>query len=231
MTKELTILMPCLNEAETIEYCIFEAMRFLDENNINGEVLVADNMSSDNSAELAEKCGAKVVKVAERGYGNALISGINAAEGRYIIMGDCDMSYDFYNLNEFLTKLRSGYKLVMGNRFKGGIENGAMPFFHKIGVPLLSFIGRLRYKTNVGDFHCGLRGFERETALSLGLSCAGMEFATEIIGRFAVNGYEIAEIPITLRKDGRSGKSHLRSIPDGFRHLRLMLSGKIKKSL
>ena len=227
---ELTILMPCLNEAKTIGLSINEAKRFLTENNIDGEILVADNMSADNSAEIAEKCGARVISVREKGYGNALIGGINAAEGKYIIMGDCDMSYDFYNLNEFLTMLRSGYKLVMGNRFKGGIEKGAMPFLHRLGVPFLSFVGRICYKVKVGDFHCGLRGFEREAALSLGLSCIGMEFATEIIGRFAVNGYEIAEIPIVLRKDGRNGKSHLRSFPDGLRHLSLMLSGKIKKT-
>ena len=223
MTKELTILMPCLNEEKTIGYCIDEAMRFLIENNIDGEILVADNMSTDGSAEIAEKRGARVVRIAEKGYGNALIGGINAAEGKYIIMGDCDMSYDFYNLGIFLQKLREGYKLVMGNRFKGGIEKGAMSFLHKLGVPFLSFIGRIRYKVNVGDFHCGLRGFERKSAVSLGLSCEGMEFATEIIGRFALNGYSITEIPTVLRKDGRNGKSHLRSIPDGLRHLKLML--------
>ena len=223
MTKELTILMPCLNEEKTIGYCIDEAMRFIIENNIDGEILVADNMSTDGSAEIAEKRGARVVRIAEKGYGNALIGGINAAEGKYIIMGDCDMSYDFYNLGIFLQKLREGYKLVMGNRFKGGIEKGAMSFLHKLGVPFLSFIGRIRYKVNVGDFHCGLRGFERKSAVSLGLSCEGMEFATEIIGRFALNGYSITEIPTVLRKDGRNGKSHLRSIPDGLRHLKLML--------
>lgn len=221
---ELTILMPCLNEAKTIGFCIGEAKRFLTENNIDGEILIADNMSSDGSVEIAEKCGARIVSVAERGYGNAIICGIKAAKGKYIIMGDCDMSYDFYNLGSFMEKLREGYALVMGNRFKGGIEKGAMPFLHKLGVPFLSFIGRKRYKVSIGDFHCGLRGFDREKALLLGLSCGGMEFATEIIGRFALNGYKIAEIPTVLRRDGRNGKSHLRSIPDGLRHLRLMMS-------
>ena len=220
---ELTILMPCLNEAKTIGLSINEAKRFLTENNIDGEILVADNMSADNSAEIAEKCGARVIKVREKGYGNALIGGIKAAKGKFIIMGDCDMSYDFYNLGLFMEKLREGYALVMGNRFKGGIEKGAMPFLHKLGVPFLSFLGRVRYKVNVGDFHCGLRGFDREKALTLGLSSDGMEFATEIIARFALGGYKIAEIPTVLRKDKRDGKSHLRSIPDGLRHLKLML--------
>jgi len=224
---ELTILMPCLNEAKTIGLAIAEAQRFLSENNIVGEILVSDNMSDDDSAEIAEKSGARVVKAAVKGYGSALICGINSAKGKYIIMGDCDMSYDFYNLGMFIDKLREGYALVMGNRFKGGIEKGAMPFIHRLGVPFLSFIGRLRYKVNVGDFHCGLRGFDREKALSLGLSCCGMEFATEIIGRFALSGYKIAEIPTVLRKDMRNGKSHLRSIPDGLRHLRLMM-GKLE---
>jgi len=224
---ELTILMPCLNEAKTIGLAIAEAQRFLSENNIDGEILVSDNMSDDDSAEIAEKSGARVVKAAVKGYGSALICGINSAKGKYIIMGDCDMSYDFYNLGMFIDKLREGYALVMGNRFKGGIEKGAMPFIHRLGVPFLSFIGRLRYKVNVGDFHCGLRGFDREKALSLGLSCCGMEFATEIIGRFALSGYKIAEIPTVLRKDMRNGKSHLRSIPDGLRHLRLMM-GKLE---
>lgn len=224
---ELTILMPCLNEAKTIGLAIAEAQRFLSENNIDGEILVSDNMSDDGSAEIAEKSGARVVKAAVKGYGSALICGINSAKGKYIIMGDCDMSYDFYNLGMFIDKLREGYALVMGNRFKGGIEKGAMPFIHRLGVPFLSFIGRLRYKVNVGDFHCGLRGFDREKALSLGLSCYGMEFATEIIGRFALSGYKIAEIPTVLRKDMRNGKSHLRSIPDGLRHLRLMM-GKLE---
>ena len=159
---ELTILMPCLNEAKTIGLAIAEAQRFLSENNIDGEILVSDNMSDDDSAEIAEKSGARVVKAAVKGYGSALICGINSAKGKYIIMGDCDMSYDFYNLGMFIDKLREGYALVMGNRFKGGIEKGAMPFIHRLGVPFLSFIGRLRYKVSVGDFHCGLRGFDRE---------------------------------------------------------------------
>ena len=170
------------------------------------------------------------MNVPEKGYGNALKGGIKASRGKYIIMGDCDMSYDFYHLSGFVDELRAGKKLVMGNRFSGGIEKGAMPFSHRyFGVPLLSLAGRIRYKTTVGDFHCGLRAFDREAALALGLECGGMEFATEMIGKFALSGADIAEIPTVLRKDGRHGKSHLRSIPDGIRHLRYIITGKAKK--
>ncbi len=224
---ELTILMPCLNEAETLGKCITDAKKFLDEHSVSGEILIADNASTDSSAEIAESLGARVVSVSEKGYGNVLIGGISEAKGKYIIMGDCDMSYDFTALEPFLLKLREGYSLVMGNRFAGGIEKGAMPLLHRLGVPFLSFLGRVRYRTGVRDFHCGLRGFSRADAMALGLKCGGMEFATEIIGRFALGGYRITEVPTVLRKDGRSGKSHLRSIRDGFRHLRLIL-GKLK---
>lgn len=230
MEIELTILMPCLNEAKTLPFCIDEARCFLDENKLDGEILIADNGSTDGSTALAERLGARVVSVAEKGYGNALRGGIAAARGKYIIMGDCDMSYDFYRLGGFLERLRAGYKLVVGNRFAGGIEAGAMPFSHRyIGVPFLSFVGRVRYKTKVRDFHCGLRGFDRETALSIGLRCEGMEFASELIGRFAVGGYEIAELPTVLRRDGRGGKSHLRAFPDGMRHLRFMLGNDVHR--
>jgi len=225
---ELTILMPCLNEEKTIGFCIDEARRFIDRSGISAEILIADNGSSDRSAEIAERMGARVVRVQKKGYGNALIGGINAAYGKYIIMGDCDMSYDFYHLDLFVQKLRDGNALVMGNRFKGGIEKGAMPFSHKyFGVPALSLAGRIRYGTSVGDFHCGIRGFDREKALSLGLKCEGMEFATEIIARFVKSGVKIAEIPVPLRRDGRNAKSHLRSIPDGLRHLNFILFEKI----
>lgn len=228
MNIELTILMPCLNEEKTIGFCIDEARRFIDRSGISAEILIADNGSSDRSAEIAERMGARVVRVQKKGYGNALIGGINAAYGKYIIMGDCDMSYDFYHLDLFVQKLRDGNALVMGNRFKGGIEKGAMPFSHKyFGVPALSLAGRIRYGTSVGDFHCGIRGFDREKALSLGLKCEGMEFATEIIARFVKSGVKIAEIPVPLRRDGRNAKSHLRSIPDGLRHLNFILFEKI----
>lgn len=222
---ELTILMPCLNEQQTVAQCVIQARQFLEESGVCGEVLVADNGSTDNSAALAKEAGARVVNIAERGYGNALIGGIKAAHGKYIIMGDCDMSYDFLHLGGFIEKLREGYPLVMGCRMDN-IAKGAMPFSHRyIGVPVLSFLGRLRFHTKVRDFHCGLRGFDREKALSLGLSCGGMEFATEIIGRFALSGAAIAEIPVTLSPDGRSGRSHLRTFRDGLRHIRYIFFG------
>ena len=225
---ELTILMPCLNEQQTVARCVGLARRFLAESGICGEVLVADNGSTDNSAALAKEAGARVVNVTERGYGNALIGGIKAAHGKYVIMGDCDMSYDFLHLGGFVEKLREGYSLVMGCRMDN-IALGAMPFSHRyIGVPVLSFLGRLRFHTKVRDFHCGLRGFDREKALALGLSCGGMEFATEIIGKFALSGAEIAEIPVTLSPDGRSGRSHLRTFRDGLRHIRYIFFGSRK---
>ncbi|MBQ8551316.1 MAG: glycosyltransferase family 2 protein [Clostridia bacterium] len=224
---ELTILMPCLNEEKTLAFSVNEAMDYLKKSGISGEVLIADNGSTDSSATLAASLGARVTTVPEKGYGSALIGGINAARGKYIIMGDCDGSYDFSSLDGFVAKLRCGHKLVMGNRFKGGIEKGAMPFLHKLGVPALSLIARLRYNTHIGDFHCGLRGFDREAALSLGLSCKGMEFATEMIGRFALSGADICEIPTVLRRDKRNGHSHLHTFRDGWRHLKLILFFKL----
>lgn len=224
MSVEFTILMPCLNEEKTVGECIRQAKRGAEKLRLSYEILIADNGSDDNSREIAEKCGARVVIVPEKGYGSALIGGIKAARGRYVIMGDCDLSYDFTNLDGFVSGLRKGADLVMGNRFKGKIEKGAMPFMHRyFGVPLLSFMGRVRFRTNVGDFHCGIRAFDREKALALGLSCTGMEFATEIIGKFAMSGAVIKEIPADLRCDGRNGRSHLRSIRDGFRHIFLMM--------
>ena len=221
---EFTILMPCLNEEKTVGECIRQARRGAEKLGLSYEILIADNGSDDNSREIAEKCGARVVVVPEKGYGSALIGGIKAAMGRYIIIGDCDLSYDFTNLEGFVSGLREGADLVMGNRFKGNIEKGAMPFMHRyFGVPLLSFMGRVRFRTDVGDFHCGIRAFDREKALALGLSCTGMEFATEIIGKFAMSGAVIKEIPADLRCDGRNGRSHLRSIRDGLRHLFLMM--------
>ncbi len=224
MSVEFTILMPCLNEEKTVGECIRQARRGAEKLGLSYEILIADNGSDDNSREIAEKCGARVVVVPEKGYGSALVGGIKAARGRYIIMGDCDLSYDFTSLEGFVSGLREGADLVMGNRFKGNIEKGAMPFMHRyFGVPLLSFMGRVRFKTNVGDFHCGIRAFDRDKALALGLSCTGMEFATEIIGKFAMSGAVIKEIPADLRCDGRNGRSHLRSIRDGLRHIFLMM--------
>lgn len=222
---ELTILMPCLNESKSLSFCIKEAQRYIHTSGVLAEILIADNGSTDGSREIAAVCGAHVVIISERGYGNALMGGIQAAQGKYILIGDCDGSYDFSQTDEFLQKLRAGFSLVVGNRYLGGIKKHAMPFLHRwVGVPLLSMLGRWRYKVKIGDFHCGLRAFHRQTALSLGLQCGGMEFATEIIGRFADAGEPICEIPTVLRCDRRGGHSHLKTIPDGWRHLRLILS-------
>ncbi len=210
-----------------MEFCVKEALNALSDSKICGEVLIADNGSTDGSAAIAERLGARVTHVEDKGYGNALIGGIKAARGKYILMGDCDGSYVFADAPKFLEKLREGNSLVMGNRFKGGIEKGAMPFSHKyLGVPVLSFLGRVRYRVKIGDFHCGLRAFDRKKALSLSLSCGGMEFATEIIAKFAAAREPICEIPTKLRPDLRNGPPHLRSIPDGLRHLKFIFFGK-----
>ena len=221
---ELTILMPCLNEAASVGKCIAKAREFLQRARIDGEVLVADNGSDDGSRELAQRAGARVVQVAERGYGAALAGGIAAARGRYVIMGDADDSYDFTRLEGFIAKLREGYPLVMGNRFRGGIRKGAMPFLHRyLGNPVLSFLGRLLFRTGVRDFHCGLRGFEREAVRALKLSTTGMEFASEMVVKAALAGWRIAEVPTTLSPDGRGRPPHLRTWRDGWRHLRFLL--------
>jgi hypothetical protein len=221
---ELTILMPCLNEAETIEVCVRKAMGFLQRNSVAGEVLIADNGSTDGSQALAESLGARVVAVPEKGYGAALIGGIAAARGRYVIMGDADDSYDFENLGGMVERLRGGADLVMGNRFKGGIAPGAMPPLHRyLGNPVLSFLGRLFYSIPVGDFHCGLRGFSRQAILDLHLQSTGMEFASEMVVKASLNGLRIDETPTTLKPDGRSRPPHLRSWRDGWRHLRFLL--------
>ena len=221
---ELTILMSCLNEAETLETCIRKAKTFLDENNVDGEVLIADNGSTDGSQDIARKCGARVVDVPVRGYGAALIAGSKAALGEYVIMGDADDSYDFLHLMPFVEKLRDGYDLVMGNRFKGGIEKGAMSPLHRyLGNPVLSFIGRLFYPSKIGDFHCGLRGYNRERILELNLQTTGMEYASEMVVKCTLNKYKMAEVPTTLSPDGRSGSPHLRSWSDGWRHLKFLL--------
>ncbi|MEM9969912.1 MAG: glycosyltransferase family 2 protein [Pseudomonadota bacterium] len=222
---ELTILMPCLNEARTIGACIEKANRFLEKSGVDGEVLIADNGSTDGSQTIAAKMGARIINVETRGYGAALIAGINAARGRFVIMGDCDESYDFLSLDAFLHELRVGTDLVMGNRFKGGIEAGAMPKLHRyLGNPVLSKLGRMFYRVPIGDFHCGLRGFAREPILGLGLSNPGMEFASEMVIKAAIAGLTIAEVPTTLSPDGRDRAPHLRSWPDGWRHLKLLLT-------
>jgi glycosyltransferase involved in cell wall biosynthesis len=221
---ELTILMPCLDEAATIVRCVEKARRFLEDAAIAGEVLIADNGSTDGSAAMAEAAGARVIHAPERGYGAALRAGIAAAHGNYIIMGDADDSYDFSRLEAFVEKLRAGFPLVIGNRFKEGIRPGAMPLLHRyLGNPVLSFVGRLFFHTGVGDFHCGLRGFDRARILSLGLRTTGMEFASEMVVKAALAGWRIAEVPTTLSPDGRGRPSHLRSWRDGWRHLRFLL--------
>lgn len=221
---ELTILMPCLNEAETLEVCINKAKTFLKNSGVVGEVLIADNGSTDGSVEIAKKCGARVEHVPVKGYGAALIGGCKAAKGKYVIMGDADDSYDFLNLMPFVEKLREGYELVMGNRFRGGIAKGAMPPLHRyLGNPVLSFIGRLFFPSEIGDFHCGLRGYEREAMLKLDLHTTGMEYASEMVVKATMYGLKMTEVPTTLSPDGRSRAPHLRSFRDGWRHLKFLL--------
>lgn len=221
---ELTILMPCLNEAKTVATCAGKARRYLESRCIRGEILVADNGSVDGSQQLACAMGARVISVALRGYGNALKAGIQAARGRFIIMGDADDSYDFTCLDDFIERLRAGDQLVMGNRFAGGIAQGAMPWHHRyVGNPALTFIGRLLFRSNIGDFHCGLRGFDRAALLQLGLESEGMEFASEMVVKASLHGLRIAEVPTTLVKDGRGREPHLRSFRDGWRHLKFLL--------
>ncbi len=221
---ELTILMPCLNEAETIGQCVENAMSFLRGEGVAGEVLIADNGSEDGSVAIAVAAGARVIHVDQRGYGAALLGGVAAAEGRYVIMGDADESYDFTSLGHFLRELRQGSQLVMGNRFKGGIAPGAMPRLHRyLGNPVLSGIGRLFFRVPIGDFHCGLRGFDRQAIQDLDLNTTGMEFASEMVVKASLKGLTISEVPTTLAPDGRSRPPHLRSWRDGWRHLRFLL--------
>jgi len=221
---ELSIVMPCLNEAETLAICIKKARNWLIKHNVSGEVIVADNGSTDGSQTIAGVMGARVVDVTAKGYGSALMGGINAARGKYVVMGDADDSYNFSHLGPFLEKLREGYELVMGNRFAGGIQPGAMKPLHKyLGNPVLTGIGRLLFKSPCGDFHCGLRGFSKAAALKLDLQTTGMEFASEMVVKATLNKLRITEVPTTLFQDGRSRPPHLRSWRDGWRHLRFLL--------
>ena len=221
---ELTILMPCLNVAETLATCIQKALGYLARSGVSGEVLIADNGSTDGSQAIARGLGARVIDVPEKGYGAALIAGIAGARGRYVIMGDSDDSYDFSALDPFITKLRDGYDLVMGNRFKGGIAPGAMPPLHRyLGNPVLSTIGRVFFGGPIRDFHCGLRGFSRAAITALDLRAPGMEFASEMVVKATMRGLRITEVPTTLSPDGRSRPPHLRSWRDGWRHLRFLL--------
>ncbi|WP_458789781.1 glycosyltransferase family 2 protein [Yoonia sp. MH D7] len=222
---ELTILMPCLNEAETLEVCIRKAQEYLSGAGLVGEILISDNGSTDGSQSLAESLGARVVHAPQRGYGGALLAGIDAAKGRYIIMADSDDSYDFSHLAPFVSALRGGAELVMGNRFKGGIAKNAMPPLHRyLGNPVLSTIGRVLYQTPVGDFHCGLRGFSKQAIQRLGLNSTGMDFASEMVIKATLFGLRIEEVPTTLSPDGRSRPPHLRSWRDGWLHLKLLLT-------
>lgn len=224
MKPELSVVMPCLNEAETLAVCIQKAQGFFEREQVKGEVVIADNGSTDGSQKIARDLGARVVNVPEKGYGNALIGGIKAAEGTYCMMGDADDSYDFSNMMPYLEKLREGYDLVMGNRFKGGIKKGAMPFLHRyLGNPVLSFIGRLFFNSPIGDFHCGLRGFSKEAFYKMDLKTTGMEFASEMIVSSSLKNLKIAEVPTILSPDGRSRPPHLNTWRDGWRHLRFLL--------
>jgi glycosyltransferase involved in cell wall biosynthesis len=221
---DLTILMPCLNEAETLAFCVRQAVQAIADSGVAGEVVVADNGSTDGSQAIAVAEGARVVDVPVRGYGAALLAGIQAARGKYVLMADADASYHFEHLPRFLPKLNEGYALVMGNRFAGSIEPGAMPPLHRyLGNPVLSTIGRVFFRIPVRDFHCGLRAFDRERILALNLRTTGMEFASEMVVKASLAGYRLAEVPTTLSPDGRNRPPHLRSWRDGWRHLRFLL--------
>ncbi len=221
---ELTIVMPCLNEAETLEACIVKAQSFLERSGIRGEVLIGDNGSTDGSQAIATRLGARVVEVPLRGYGAALYTACMAARGRYIVMGDSDDSYDFSDLSQFVERLRAGNDLVMGNRFKGEIKPGAMPWKNRyIGNPVLSRIGQLLFPSQLGDFHCGIRGFSKDAFLRMDLRTTGMEFASEMVIKATQMKMRMDEVPTTLSPDGRSRPPHLRPYRDGWRHLRFML--------
>jgi glycosyltransferase involved in cell wall biosynthesis len=223
-SPEISILIPCLNEAATIRICVEKAFRAFHELGISGEVVVADNGSKDDSVTLATNAGARVIHVENSGYGSALIGGAEACQGKFIIMGDADDSYNFLEIAPFIEAWRRGAEFVMGNRFRGGIEPGAMPFLHQyLGNPVLSFIGRLFFSSRFGDFHCGMRGFTPEAFQQMKLSSPGMEFASEMIVKGSLLGISSEEVPVKLYKDGRNGPSHLNTWSDGWRHLRFLL--------
>jgi glycosyltransferase involved in cell wall biosynthesis len=222
---QITCLIPCLNEEKTIGGCIDEAKKVLNLCSLDGEILVADNGSSDDSIQIAKKAGARVVHVNEKGYGSALRGGISAADSEFIVMADADQTYEWTDLKKFFDLLNQDFDLVMGNRFSGKIEKGAMPLLNKyLGNPLLSFIGKLFFKSKIGDFHCGLRGFKKSSILNLNLTSTGMEFASEIVIKASLAKLKITEIPTKLRIPPYERKPHLRPFRDGWRHLRLMLS-------
>jgi glycosyltransferase involved in cell wall biosynthesis len=221
---EVSIVMPCLNEAETIARCIQKAQRAAETLGIPAEVIVADNGSTDGSAVIARELGARVVEVARKGYGAALIGGIEAANGEFVVMGDADDSYDFGEIGPFIDRLREGDDLVVGNRFAGGIEPGAMPWLHRwLGNPVLSRITRTFFHARVGDTHCGLRAFRKDAFERMQLRATGMEFASEMVVKASLKGMRVSEVPVVLHPDGRSRRPHLRTWRDGWRHLRFML--------
>jgi len=221
---EVSIVMPCLNEAETLATCIQKAQQAIERGGLAAEIIVADNGSTDGSQVIAKELGARVVPVARKGYGSALIGGIDAARGRFVVMGDADDSYDFTAIAPLIDKLRDGCDLVVGNRFMGGIEPGAMPWSHRwVGNPVLTLISRIFFHTPVGDAHCGLRGFRKDAYEQMRLRATGMEFASEMVIKASLKRMRIAEVPVTLRPDGRSRPPHLRTWRDGWRHLRFML--------
>jgi glycosyltransferase involved in cell wall biosynthesis len=221
---EISVVLPCLNEAETVSICVRKAMAALRENGIQGEVIVADNGSTDGSQEIARREGARVVRVESKGYGSALRNGIQAAGGKYVLMADSDDSYDLSHIPIFLEKLREGADLVMGNRFLGGIKKNAMPFLHRyLGNPVLTWIGRLFFRSDCGDFHCGMRAFRKDAVQQMNLRSTGMEFASEMVVKAGLMGMRVVEVPTTLSPDGRSRPPHLRTWRDGWRHLRFLL--------
>ena len=228
MQTELTILMPCLNEEKTVGYCVIDALNSMKKHNIEGNVLVVDNGSTDKSHDVAKDAGAAVITKFDKGYGNALLYGIHDSNSKYIIMADCDRSYDFSTVGEIIDLLREGNQLVVGDRFGGNIEHGAMPVSHRyLGNPMISAIGRFVTKSNVADFYCGLRGFDRQSILDLDLKSTGMTFALEMIVKSAEKGYKISNVPIILHRDGRCGKSHLNTIKDGMRSVNYLLTGTV----
>jgi glycosyltransferase involved in cell wall biosynthesis len=221
---ELSVVLPCLNESETVGVCVRKAIAALRENGIQGDVIVADNGSTDGSQEIARSEGARVVQVHSKGYGNALRNGIAAAQGKYLLMADSDDSYDLSHIPRFLDKLREGADVVMGNRFRGGIAENAMPFLHRyLGNPVLTWVGRIFFRSEVGDFHCGIRAFRKDAVERMDLRSTGMEFASEMVVKAGLMGMKVVEVPTTLSPDGRSRAPHLRTWRDGWRHLRFLL--------
>lgn len=221
---DVSFIMPCLNEEQTVGQCVDDARAFMARRNLQGEVLVVDNGCTDASAEIAEQHGAVVIREEKRGYGNAIRAGIRRAQGKVLLIGDCDMTYDFLHPEALYCPLRRGdYDMMIGDRFAGGIEHGAMPFSHKLGAPFLSLCGRLRFRVPVHDFHCGLRGLTKAAAEQMHFETEGMEFATEMIAEAARKGLRIGEAPVVLRCTQTKRVSKLRTIPDGIRHLRFIL--------